>query len=184
MQAGRANAARLVVLDTALGSAAARLGGGCAWIDAVFLLACLVKRTVVVNTTFRSITLPIRITAITFRARTHGVVSACCARCFARTRILHNARVDTALVDARLALWTFRVLATFGSWLNWIAVSKWISSRSLWTGTGCPVLADLTLRASSTRVGRNTRINTAALPTNLLAAAVVVTSAARVRRWR
>ena len=52
LQAGRANAARLVVLDTALSSAAARLGGGCAWVDAVFLLAGLVKRTIVVNATF------------------------------------------------------------------------------------------------------------------------------------
>ncbi len=67
--------------------------------------------------------------------------------------------------------------------LTWIAVSKWISSSALWAGTGCPVLVDLTLRGWGTRVGNNTRVNTAALPTNLLAAAVVVTSAARVRWW-
>ena len=52
LQAGRTNAARLVVFDTALGAPATRLGRCGARVDAVFLHARLVQGTVVVNTAF------------------------------------------------------------------------------------------------------------------------------------
>ena len=52
LQARRADAARLVVFDATFSAAAARLGSGRAWVDAVLLLAGFVERTIIINTTF------------------------------------------------------------------------------------------------------------------------------------
>lgn len=184
LQPGRAHTARLVVLDAAFCAPTAWLGGCGAGVDTVLLHAGLVQWAVVVNATFRSITLSVRITAIALRTSAHWVMCTGCTCSFARTRILHNAGIDATLVDTRLGLGALGVFATFRSCFNWITVGKWIASSAPGTCTGCTVLADCTLGCLRARVGHYARIDAATVPTDFLGTTIVVATTTGVGRRR
>ena len=87
-------------------------------VETVLVDAGLVHWTVIVGPTLWSVTLSVRIAAVSLRTRAHGMVGTCGTRGLRGARVVDNTRVNAVLVDTGLVLRTVGVLCTLGSWLD------------------------------------------------------------------
>lgn len=96
------DAASLVEVDLTLCTTTTRPVSVEAGIQAILVDAGLVHRTVVVNPALRSVALAVGVATIALGTRAHRVVHPGGALGLRGAGVLHDARVDTVLVDASL----------------------------------------------------------------------------------
>ena len=101
------DASCLVVLSQTLRTSTTWSLGVQARIDTVFVDAGLVQWAVIVHPALRPVALSVRISSVALGTGAHRVMHSCCALRLWCTWVLHDARVDAVLVDARLVHGTF-----------------------------------------------------------------------------
>jgi len=111
-----------VEFDETFGSSATRPFRIETRVQTVFIDTGSVDGAVIINPTFRSVTLSVRVATISFRTCANRVVSSGRASCLWGAGVVNDAWINASFIDTCLVLWTFRVRGAFRAWLNGKAI--------------------------------------------------------------
>merc|ERR1719320_1091871 len=178
-----ADAPCLVELHQALGTSATGALSIQTRIQTILIDTGTVNRTVVIHSTLRSVALSVRVSAISFRTRTHGMMCPGGAPCLWSTGIVNDARIDASFIDTCLVLWAFGVRCAFRTWLNGITIGKWISREPRRAVASYTVLTNITHRIRCAWIRDDAWIYTISVPADFSVSAFAIGFTAGLRSW-
>lgn len=150
-------------------------------VNAVLIDTCFVHGTLIVLHTVRFEALHAGVACPALGTVADGPVLVSATKRLAATGFLHQARVNTLLLDARLCHGTVGVHTTYGLLrLNFITVDMRVARVTRRTGALRTAVDDLALGAGGTRVDHSTRVQAQCVATHLRRTTLVVRRAA----WR